>query len=112
MCVLMCWYVCRMLSSKTTAKSDAVQLLERVMGQLVAQGGGSSSSRSSRNYKPHVGCDVTMRELEGVYEVGDAVLELLMHHNAVGWLLTALQQCTCMLMQRNAVGWLLLALQQ
>lgn len=49
-----------------------MQVLERVMGQLVVQGG---SSGGSKNYKPHVGCDVTMHELEGACEVSHQSLQ-------------------------------------
>lgn len=58
-----------MLSAKAPAKVHAVQLLERVMGQLVAWGG-TSSSAGSRNYKPHAGWDVSLHELQGAFEVG------------------------------------------
>jgi hypothetical protein len=88
-----------MLCSKTTAKADAVALLERVMGQLVAQG--ASSSSGSKNFKPHVGCDVTMLELEGAYEVGDAVTELPVQCSGY---LTALQQPYCLSILACAEG--------
>lgn len=38
------------------------------MGQLVAQGGSSGSS-ATKTYKPQAGCDFTLHELEGAFEV-------------------------------------------
>jgi hypothetical protein len=43
------------------------------MGQLVASGGSSSSSSGGRSYKPRVGCDVTLGELLGSFEVSENV---------------------------------------
>jgi hypothetical protein len=55
-----------MLAGRSTTKADLGLLLERLMGQLVAQGGSSGGSKS---YKPQSGCDVTLQELMGAFEV-------------------------------------------
>lgn len=69
------FFLCyRMLAGRSTTKADVGLLLERLMGQLVAQGGSSGSSDGSsgggsKSYKPQAGCDVTLQELLGAFEV-------------------------------------------
>jgi hypothetical protein len=58
-----------MVCARASARQDAVQLLEQIMGQLVASGGSSSGGSGGRSYKPRVGCDITLGELLGSFEV-------------------------------------------
>lgn len=74
-CVVACavfaagWLAFRMLAARSTAKADVGLLLDRLMGQLVAHGSSSGGSGGSKSYKPQIGCDVTLQELLGAFEV-------------------------------------------
>lgn len=57
---------CRLVLSRTNARSDVALLLDRLMVQA---GPGGSNSGGVKGYKPQLGCDVSLQELAGAFEV-------------------------------------------